>query len=130
MNEATGAPVSQGYRSPLQVNEGSIPTYNILLLGQTQSGKSSFLEAIRKYVDPEHEIDEELIGDGSKSHTKDVCAKVVETAFPKYQLHTSNGQEVKDDYIFVNDFKTYKQRINQTENLEVRIVDSSDMERS
>lgn len=112
------------------MNESSIPTYNILLLGQTQSGKSSFLEAIRKYVDSEHEIEEDLIGDGSKSHTKDVRTEVVETTFPKYQLYDSEGQEIQDDYIFVNDFKTYKRRINQTENLEVRGVDSGDVERS
>ncbi|KAF9936270.1 hypothetical protein BGZ67_002492 [Mortierella alpina] len=114
----------------LQVNDGSIPTYNVLLLGQTQSGKSSFLEAIRKYVDEEHEIEEDLIGNGSKSHTKEVCTKVVETTFPKYQLHYSDGQEVRDDYIFVKDFKTYKQRINQTENLEVRRVHSCGIEKS
>ncbi|CAO3570340.1 unnamed protein product [Mortierella alpina] len=130
MNEATGAPVSPGYRSPVQVNENSMTTYNILLLGQTQAGKSNFLEAIRTYVDPEHKIEFGLIGNGSKSHTKDVYAKVVETTFPKYQLYTPDGQEVRDDYIFVEDFKTYKKRINQTEDLEVRIIDSCDLERS
>ncbi|KAF9570478.1 hypothetical protein EC968_001752 [Mortierella alpina] len=118
------------YRAPPQADKGSIPTYNVLLLGQTQSGKSSFLEAIRKYVDSDHEIEEDLIGDGSKSHTKDVRTKVVETTFPKYQLYTSDGQEVQDEYIFDNDYRTYKARINQTNNLEVRIADSRDIEKS
>ncbi|KAF9961508.1 hypothetical protein BGZ72_003346 [Mortierella alpina] len=118
------------YKTPLQVNESSIPTYNVLLLGQTQSGKSSFLEAIRKYADPGHAIEEGLIGDGNQSHTRDVCTKVVETTFPKYQLYDSKGQEVRDDYIFHNDFGIFKARINQTENLEVRGVESCDIEKS
>ncbi|KAF8902330.1 hypothetical protein BGZ58_006727, partial [Dissophora ornata] len=65
----------------------NIPTYNILLLGQTQSGKSTFLQAIRKYADPNCQIDEETIGDGNSSHTKEVLSQLVETNFPEYRLY-------------------------------------------
>ncbi|CAO3570342.1 unnamed protein product [Mortierella alpina] len=44
-------------------------TYNILLLGPTQSGKSTLLEGIRRYVDPEYSIDEGAIGNGHGPHT-------------------------------------------------------------
>ncbi|KAF9936268.1 hypothetical protein BGZ67_002490 [Mortierella alpina] len=47
-------------------------TYNILLLGPTQSGKSTLLEGIRRYVDPNYSIDEQAIGNGHRPHTSEI----------------------------------------------------------
>ncbi|KAF9437213.1 hypothetical protein BGZ76_001616 [Entomortierella beljakovae] len=60
--------------------------YNIILLGQTQSGKSTFLQAIRRYADPLSEVDLESIGNGNSSHTNEVTEHIIETDFPIYKL--------------------------------------------
>ncbi|KAI7831813.1 hypothetical protein BC939DRAFT_472902 [Gamsiella multidivaricata] len=54
------APLSYTTAAPYFFNAGPIhttPTYNVLLLGQTQVGKSTFVQAVRKYADPNCKID-------------------------------------------------------------------------
>lgn len=48
------------------------PRYNILLLGPAQSGKSTLLEGVRRYVDPKYNIDEQAIGNGHGPHTSEI----------------------------------------------------------
>ncbi|KAI7831654.1 hypothetical protein BC939DRAFT_146007 [Gamsiella multidivaricata] len=67
-----------------------MPTYNILLLGQTQAGKSTFVQAVRKYADPNCKIDYQTIGNGNSSHTSEVQAYSIETQFPEYQLYDTS----------------------------------------
>ncbi|CAO3570339.1 unnamed protein product [Mortierella alpina] len=67
-------------------NDEGLRTYNILLLGQTQSGKTTFLEGIRRYVDPLCVIDTKAIGNGHSSTTQGVYSKTVETDLAEYRL--------------------------------------------
>ncbi|KAF9961506.1 hypothetical protein BGZ72_003344 [Mortierella alpina] len=48
------------------------PAFNILLLGPTQSGKSTLLEGIRRYVDPTCSVDDQAIGNGHGPHTSEI----------------------------------------------------------
>ncbi|KAG0229032.1 hypothetical protein B0O80DRAFT_428831 [Mortierella sp. GBAus27b] len=72
-----------------------IPTYNILFLGPTQSGKSTFIEFVKQYVDPEYVPNDERIGYGNESHTQNVNMEAVTTTLPIYRLFdTVEGCEV------------------------------------
>ncbi|KAG0361532.1 hypothetical protein BGZ54_009055, partial [Gamsiella multidivaricata] len=79
-----------GKASQTPNSDSVVPTYNILLLGQTQAGKSTFLQAIREYADPNCEIDQESIGSGSRSCTTEVRTQEVEIDFPEYSLYDTN----------------------------------------
>ncbi|KAG0203962.1 hypothetical protein BGX28_003930 [Mortierella sp. GBA30] len=111
-------------------------TYNILLLGPSQAGKSTFLEGIKRYIDPECEIDEDSMGIGHQSCTKEVREQLLETAFPVYQLFdhaapnsvnmdTPVVQEVNITEIFDDDMNAYKRRIDQVKRLKVHRDDSA-----
>lgn len=64
--------------------------YNILLLGPTQSGKSSFLESVKKYADPTYQVDDSVIGLGVSSCTQDVREELVTTTLPVYKVYNRN----------------------------------------
>ncbi|KAF8928606.1 hypothetical protein EDD21DRAFT_349963 [Dissophora ornata] len=61
-------------------------TYNILLLGKTQAGKSTFAEALRKYADQTTDVDYSLIGNGNVSHTSDIRTHNIATYLPGYEI--------------------------------------------
>ncbi|KAF8976247.1 hypothetical protein BGZ52_008165, partial [Haplosporangium bisporale] len=60
--------------------------FNVILIGETQTGKSTFVEAIRKYSDQNHTIDKTKIGKGTVSFTKEVTCTRVETDLPSYNI--------------------------------------------
>ncbi|KAF9586462.1 hypothetical protein BGW38_004539 [Lunasporangiospora selenospora] len=60
--------------------------FNILVIGPSQSGKSTLIEAIREYLDPNREIDHSKIGNGSESCTKEVIENEFASHIPKYEL--------------------------------------------
>ncbi|KAF9333343.1 hypothetical protein BG006_003758, partial [Podila minutissima] len=45
-------------------NTQLLPEYNVLVLGETQSGKSTLIECMRKYADPLVEINTQALGTG------------------------------------------------------------------
>lgn len=47
--------------------------YNVLVLGETQSGKSTLIQYMRKYANPDVEINTKALGSGYLSHTLDVA---------------------------------------------------------
>ncbi|KAG0004759.1 hypothetical protein BGZ79_008211 [Entomortierella chlamydospora] len=55
---------------------------NVLLLGETHSGKSTFIEFVKKYADPNHTIDLKNIGDSVTSCTNDVIRSAIHTNLP------------------------------------------------
>ncbi|KAG0025668.1 hypothetical protein BGZ82_009896 [Podila clonocystis] len=75
----------------------STPTYNILLLGETQSGKSTLMEALQKYADPEYTITRDRIGDRCFSKTSDIITATIHTDLPSY-FTTIIDQGVRVDY--------------------------------
>ncbi|KAG0337825.1 hypothetical protein BG005_003928, partial [Podila minutissima] len=66
------------------------PVYNVLILGPTQSGKSTFVENLKNYVDPDYVP--AVTGGGNVSHTKQVSSKAVETRLPSYGLYDENDR--------------------------------------
>ncbi|KAF9429417.1 hypothetical protein BGZ76_001321 [Entomortierella beljakovae] len=60
--------------------------YNILILGETQSGKSTLVQAMKRYADPTHIIERELLGSGITSYTREVTEHTIETDFPEYEV--------------------------------------------
>ncbi|KAF9386082.1 hypothetical protein BGX21_000889 [Mortierella sp. AD011] len=58
------------------------PEINVLLLGETQSGKSTFIEFVKKYADPDYAINLSNIGGSVSSSTEDVVRSTVHTNLP------------------------------------------------
>lgn len=74
-------------------------TNNILFLGDTQSGKSTFVEHLRKYADPAYVVNRHNIGDGIFSFTKNVILTPIVTSIPSHILTlASNEGRVRVDY--------------------------------
>ncbi|KAF7721570.1 hypothetical protein EC973_004488 [Apophysomyces ossiformis] len=70
-------------------NTHTTSVYNILILGPTQSGKSTFIENLRKYVDPDYVPDR--MGTGNCSHTTQVTSRPLTTTLPLYGLFNENN---------------------------------------
>ncbi|KAF9381383.1 hypothetical protein CPB97_007797 [Podila verticillata] len=88
-----------------------IKTYSILFLGETQSGKSTLIESLKKYADPEYTFDKEKIGDGTFSHTKGVSTFTIETDLPSFFISRS-GVRVDDDALCDGDEEDYEDKLN------------------
>ncbi|KAF9206595.1 hypothetical protein BGZ59_011601, partial [Podila verticillata] len=68
------------------------PRYSVLVLGKTQSGKSSFVQHIKKYADPAYIVDQSLLGIGNTSCTDSVQQIFVHSDLPAYEvLDIANG---------------------------------------
>ncbi|CAO3570343.1 unnamed protein product [Mortierella alpina] len=114
---------------PVETDVGPAPVYNIILLGQTQAGKSTFLEGIKRYVDPRCVINDAAIGDGVSSHTNEVHELRLDTEFPEYYvLDTTTKQEVNIEEL--RSIRKYTQgtlamRLDRTDDRKVRAKRSS-----
>ncbi|KAG0015568.1 hypothetical protein BGZ80_009776 [Entomortierella chlamydospora] len=76
-------------------------TYNILISGEIQSGKSTLIQGIRRYVDPTCQIDKSTIGGGKFSHTQVVRTTEVTTNLPPYyvyEMSKEDGEKYPVDY--------------------------------
>ncbi|KAG0017205.1 hypothetical protein BGZ82_000818 [Podila clonocystis] len=62
------------------------PKYSVLVLGKTQSGKSSFIQHIKKYTDPAYTINQSLLGMGNTSCTDSVQQIFVHSDVPAYEV--------------------------------------------
>ncbi|KAI8349804.1 hypothetical protein B0O80DRAFT_459359 [Mortierella sp. GBAus27b] len=65
----------------------NLPVFNILLLGPTQSGKSTFIETVKQYADPSYSPNNARIGTGNESHTQEVHVEIITTNLPAYRLY-------------------------------------------
>ncbi|KAG9062152.1 hypothetical protein KI688_006484 [Linnemannia hyalina] len=81
--------------------------FNVLLLGETQAGKSTFVQAVKQYANPKHVIEKDTIGSGNTSKTKNVHQYCVNTQYPEHEVRvetqsndgTSNTSVVNVDAI-------------------------------
>lgn len=60
------------------------------MFGKTQSGKTTFIKFIKKYVNPQYNIKWELISNGIVSKTGKPEQFVVESGVPEYQVYHNN----------------------------------------
>lgn len=87
-------------------------TYNILFLGESQSGKSTLIEYLRKYADPSYTVNKKMIGDGIFSHAKEVSITTIETNLPSY--YVSEARERVNYVAFLNgDQEDYEDELNE-----------------
>ncbi|KAF9369157.1 hypothetical protein CPB97_003852, partial [Podila verticillata] len=68
--------------------------YNILVLGETQSGKSTIIQYARRYADPSVVIDASALGTGFLSHTVEVNTTSITTDLPEYNVVDKNGTSI------------------------------------
>ncbi|KAG0004039.1 hypothetical protein BGZ65_001006 [Modicella reniformis] len=100
----------------------AFPVYNILLLGPSQSGKSSLLEAMKQYADPSYIISFDRIGNNAVSLTSKVCDVVVTTSLPEYKLYDlkDNGELNINRFIATNNERAFRKLLVRDEDLELR----------
>ncbi|KAG0318988.1 hypothetical protein BGZ99_005352 [Dissophora globulifera] len=100
--------------------------FNVLVLGETQSGKTTFVEAVRKYADQSATINEGAIGTGYGSHTTHVQTTSVTTDLPDYFVTKSmakgivaHQQTVVDygEFICNQDEDDYEESLNRRRDL-------------
>ncbi|KAF8968435.1 hypothetical protein BGZ46_010866 [Entomortierella lignicola] len=105
--------------------EGPAPgrIYNIVLFGETQSGKSTFVEAVKRYADRSYKVNYGLIGNDIDSHTTQVQVAEIDTDLPIYEVYsTIDGETVKyADYVAqLSNLDEYQEAIDQRRNLIVQ----------
>ncbi|KAG0012330.1 hypothetical protein BGZ81_001648 [Podila clonocystis] len=59
---------------------------SILVLGKTQSGKSSLVEFMKQYIDPTYTVNPSLLGNGNFSKTVTTQKFKLESTLPEYQI--------------------------------------------
>ncbi|KAG0229035.1 hypothetical protein BGX31_006349 [Mortierella sp. GBA43] len=84
------------------------PTYNIILFGPTQAGKSTFLEGVKKYANPSYVLNRDRVGLGNKSKTTEIFEEVVETTLPVYKLYDKDNDNREIDVYSIKDEKALK----------------------
>ncbi|KAF9323818.1 hypothetical protein BG006_001117 [Podila minutissima] len=93
------------------------PTYNVLFLGETQSGKSTLIEHLKKYADPSYTVNKDNIGDSIFSLTKTVITSQIHTNAPAYSISKmEKGSQVQVDYggfIESDDPEDYEDELNE-----------------
>ncbi|KAG0329638.1 hypothetical protein BG000_012023 [Podila horticola] len=70
------------------------PEYNVLVLGETQSGKSALIQYMRKYADSSQIVDNLALGNGVHSHTMEVISTAITTDLPEYYVTKNDGSKV------------------------------------
>ncbi|KAF9369181.1 hypothetical protein CPB97_003831, partial [Podila verticillata] len=71
-----------------------LPEYNVVVLGETQSGKSTLIQYMRKYADRSVDIDTSALGTGVLSHTVEVKTETIATDLPEYYVTDKNGANI------------------------------------
>ncbi|KAG0347684.1 hypothetical protein BG005_011948 [Podila minutissima] len=103
------------------------PKYSVLVLGQTQSGKSTLVQHIKKYANPTHEIDQSFLGNGNVSKTLSTIHFCIDSNLPAYEVQRKNDGSIvnlqnlqarfenEDDYLklIAGREKDYTLRISQ-----------------
>ncbi|KAG0328280.1 hypothetical protein BG000_000552, partial [Podila horticola] len=91
--------------------------YSVLVLGRTQAGKSTLIEHIKSYVDPNYSIDWSLIGNDIVSKTETTLPFVVESDLPTYEVCYKDSGDIMD----LNDITTrYKDEEDYRDTLDLR----------
>lgn len=87
--------------------------YNVLLLGETQSGKSTLIEFLSAYADPNYMIKEENVGDSLFSKTDSVRITTIHTDLPSYFVIDKDGDPVDYGIFLDQDQEDYEDELNE-----------------
>ncbi|KAK3820266.1 MAG: hypothetical protein J3Q66DRAFT_336696 [Benniella sp.] len=102
------------------LSSNSTPTYNILLLGPTQAGKSTFIESVKRYADPSYVINTERIGTGNESCTSEVRVEEVTTNLPIYRLYDLADGNREFDLSRIKDERAFKKFLARDDDLSLQ----------
>ncbi|KAF9371685.1 hypothetical protein CPB97_001780 [Podila verticillata] len=69
---------------------------SVVILGSTQAGKSTLIEHIRSYADPDYAIDESLLGTGIVSKTDNPTLILLNSSLPAYEVFRKDTGEIFD----------------------------------
>ncbi|KAG0328070.1 hypothetical protein BGZ99_006243 [Dissophora globulifera] len=118
--------------------EGSIHTYNIILLGETRSSRSAFIQGAKRYVDPQCKVDVDTAGSSTTSHSEDVEVHTVTTDFAEYEvvyrtrsIFNRLGGSPKEYHVDINKLlgqetlSGYQQEISRVDGLTLRKGETS-----
>ncbi|KAF9207008.1 hypothetical protein BGZ59_011386, partial [Podila verticillata] len=83
----------QNLKATLQRNLAK-PKYSVLIMGKTQAGKSTLIEHIKNYANPDYAIDWSLLGNGKLSETESTRPFYVESNLPAYEVYRRDTGEV------------------------------------
>ncbi|KAG0330784.1 hypothetical protein BG000_011461 [Podila horticola] len=101
--------------------------YNVLVLGETQSGKSTLIQYMRKYANPGIESSIKTLGTGFLSQTQEVTSSSIVTDLPEYCVADKNNGTLINYGKFVqerSDEHDYEDALNTRKGLETRKGDS------
>lgn len=68
-------------------NEEVESQYSILMIGGRQAGKSTFIEFVKNYADPEHDTGKSLIGKKVESTTNVIRRFTIKSDLPAYEVY-------------------------------------------
>ncbi|KAI8349802.1 hypothetical protein B0O80DRAFT_141090 [Mortierella sp. GBAus27b] len=105
---------------------GAPPVYNILLLGPTQAGKSTFIEGAKQYADPSYVIDKHRIGNGNESCTAKVHVDEITTRFPIYKLYDLKDDSQEYDFSRIKNEKDFRKFLDREDDLLLRPEEEDD----
>ncbi|KAF8946341.1 hypothetical protein BGZ52_008818, partial [Haplosporangium bisporale] len=96
-----------------------VPEYNVLVLGETQSGKSTLIQSIRKYADISTGIDITALGTGFLSHTQKVNITSISTDLPECSVVDKSGTNIiYSKFIKMPDGNDFEDALNMRHGLE------------
>ncbi|KAF9901860.1 hypothetical protein EC991_005594, partial [Linnemannia zychae] len=121
--EARQLDETNGPQDALTQVKNAITTCNVLVLGGTQSGKSTLLEALKRYADPTYKINSAMIGSGNVSLTTQVRQEAINTQLPEYSVYKVDRSQrsevqpkaqhrVHHDLFIKEDMDTYEEMLN------------------
>lgn len=95
-----------------------VPEYNVLVLGETQSGKSTLIQCMRKYANPNTAIDTTALGTGFLSHTRKVNTTTITTDLPEYSVVDKSGANINHSkFIKMHDGNDFEDTLNMRHGL-------------
>ncbi|KAF9311646.1 hypothetical protein BG003_007174 [Podila horticola] len=125
--------IQQKINTDSMEQHGDMPIYNVLLIGQSQSGKSTLLEAIKQYANTEYKADLTRIGGGNIAHTSEPRIEEVVTCLPSYKIFETNhfGRQEIDLERFIEEkkFDDFKALLKRRKGLEVTAEGSASFSR-
>ncbi|KAF9333923.1 hypothetical protein BG006_002952, partial [Podila minutissima] len=110
------------HRTKSPSNTQLLPEYNVLVLGETQSGKSTLVQYMRKYANPNVEINTKALGTGFLSHTQEVTHTDIFTDLPEYFVQEKKGVDRVNygDFLQLPDQYDYEDALNMRKGLETK----------